>query len=227
MGAVGVLRFVIRDHFKWTQPVELLGHSFGSTICFVYAAFYPDQVSKLIGIDCGRHQCVVLPNTLISSIKTAIEKTFDYEEKLVQPQYSYKELVKLSLKTRQYRLSKESCEILLGREITKLDNGKVMMSRDIRIKLKISDRLTLDDLLGLAPKIKCDVLSIQADNGVVKNDVKGDVYRKSVEYMVKNSAKSRHIILPGNHHIHLDNPEPVAKEINLFLRQCNKQFCGS
>lgn len=215
--AVCFLRFVIKHHFQWKQPVELLGHSFGSGLCFVYAALYPDQVSKYISIDCGRHQTTILPNAVVNLYKTAVEKTMIYEENKYPPQYNYKDLVELSLKAREYRLSKESCEILLSRGITELENGKVCVSRDIRTKLKDCGRFTPDELVDFASKIKCDVLSIQADKGIVKNDVKGDTYRKTVEIMITNSPKNKHIMLPGYHHIHLDNPELVANVINSFL----------
>lgn len=217
LDAVCVLRYIIKDHFKWTQPVDLLGHSFGSALSFVYAAIYPDQVSKYISIDCARHQTAELPNTVIKALKTTMEKTLEFEQKLVPPEYSYEELLDALWKGRHYQLSKESCEILLTRGMAKLENGKVYFSRDIRVKLNACGRLTLDELLELATKIKCDVLSIQAEDGVVRNDIKGDTYRKTVEVMIKNSSKSRHVILQGKHHLHLDNPEPVADLINKFL----------
>lgn len=217
MDAVCVMRFVINHHFKWKQPVELLGHSFGSSLSFVYAALYPDQVSKYISLDCSRHAMAAAPNSVVSTLNKTIEKTLDYEGIKEPPEYSYEVLLDLFYKGRKCRLKKESCDILLSRGTTLLDNGKVRFSRDVRLKLTAVASLTYDDLLELAPKIRCDVLSIQAENGVVKNDLRGDIYRKTVEDMIQNSAKSRHIVLPGGHHFHLDNPEPVAREVNAFL----------
>lgn len=216
MDGVCLIRFVISDYFKWKQPIKLLGHSFGSALSFVYAAVFPDEVLNFVSIDCSRHQMTVLPNRCAATLKETLNKIIDYEDKQ-PPEYTFDELLEKFHKGHKSRLNKETCKILLSRGTTALSNGKVYFSRDVRLKLNACERLTLEDLLELASDIKCHVLSIQAENGIVKNDIKGDIYRKTVEIMMKNSTKSEHVLLEGNHHLHLDNPVPVANEINRFL----------
>lgn len=216
MDGVCLVRFVIKDYFKWETPPVLLGHSFGSILFFVYAAIYPEAVFKYISIDCARHQMAVQSNTNISAIRNTIEKTISYEGK-TPPDYTYEELLANFCKGRKNLISVESCKVLLSRGIIERKNGKFGYSRDVRIKLNALGRLTNENLLNLAPMIKCDHLSIQASNGVVKSDLKGDIYKQTVELIMKNSPKNKHMILTGNHHIHLDSPELVADEVNKFL----------
>lgn len=217
MDGVCLVRFVINDYFKWEKPPVLLGHSFGSNIFFVYSAIFPETVSKYISIDCSRHQTAVHPNTNISALKQTIEKTLSYEEKTTPPEYTYEELLMNFRHGRKNLISIESCKLLLNRGLRELENGKFGYSRDIRLKLKAIGRLTYESLLNLAPRIKCDHLSIQASNGVVKSDSKGEIYKKTVELILKNSPKSKHVMLTGNHHIQLDSPELVAEEVNKFI----------
>ncbi|KAG8321549.1 hypothetical protein J6590_044380 [Homalodisca vitripennis] len=217
MDAVSLMRFVIRHYYKWEKPMVLLSHSFGSNLSFVYSAVYPEEVSKFISIDCARHQMFVLPGTTVSSMRNTMDKILKYEESLNPPEYSYEGLLEMLYKGRRGLISKKGCEILLSRGMSTLENGNVCLSRDVRVKLNAFGRLTEESLLKLSGRIKCDVLSIQAENGTVHNNYKGEVFKKTVEIILKNSPKSKHIIMAGNHHLHLDDPEPVAKEINKFL----------
>jgi pimeloyl-ACP methyl ester carboxylesterase len=220
MDAVCILRFIVKYHFHWSQPLILLGHSFGSNLSLVYAALYPDQVSKYISLDCSRHQMAEYADTMISSMRNTIDNMLRMEEKTKPPEYTEDELLEMTFEGRggnKGRITKEGCKTLLSRGTTKLPNGKVYLSRDPKLKLNAFGRLTPDFWVNLASRLTCDMLSIQAENGVVKNDHKGELYRKTVDIILKKNCKSKHIILPGHHHVHLDNPQLVAKEINQFL----------
>lgn len=215
--AICIIRFVIKHFYKWENPVTLMGHSFGSALSFIYSAIYPSEVSKYISIDCARHQMSVQPGANIPAMRKTIEQTLELEKKTKPPEYSEEELLERFYLGRRKLITKEACKTLLSRGTTSNADGKVHLSRDVRVKLNAVGRLPISYLLQLAPLIKCPHLSIQADNGTVKDDAKGDVYRKTVEAILKNSHLSRHVILKGNHHLHLDDPQPVADEINKFL----------
>ncbi|XP_054268714.1 probable serine hydrolase [Macrosteles quadrilineatus] len=220
MDAVCILRYMIKHHFKWSDPLVLLGHSFGSNLSFVYAALYPDQVSKYISLDCSRHHMSEDATTLIDSMRNTIDKMLSLEDKTDPPEYTEEELFDMFFKARrgpQGWTTKEGCKHLLSRGTSKLPSGKVFLSRDPKLKLNAFGRLTFESWLKLAEKITCDMLSIQAENGVVRSDSKGEFYQKTVNIILNNSPKSKHVILPGYHHVHLDNPKIVANEINNFL----------
>lgn len=218
LSAVTLLRFVIKDWYKWEKPI-LLGHSFGSNLFFFYCAAFPDEVDKYISIDCSRHQMAYRPDNVVEKLRSVIDKSLDIELKPKRPpEYTEEQLLDLFYKGRNELIPKDVCKILLSRGTTKLENGKCLQSRDIRVKLSCHGRVSFSDLVDLSSYIKCDVLSIAASKGVLKKDRKGEIYMKTIENIKKNSDKSKFLVLDGHHHIHFEKTQAVADAINDFLK---------
>lgn len=209
------LRRIVK-HFKWND-VTLMGHSLGGGICFLYAAVYPDEVKKYISIDIAspsvrdiKRSCDVLGG--------AVDKFLAYENLTPDqvPCYSYEDMLDILEDAHKGSINKESCEILLKRGMKPAgDKDGYTFTRDPRLKLAALGFLTLDQVLELASRIKCEVMNIRAVPGY-KFDVP-DHYDIVLD-KIQESAKrlDRHKV-PGTHHLHLNDGNSVAGIILDFL----------
>uniref|UniRef100_A0A1B6CI94 AB hydrolase-1 domain-containing protein n=1 Tax=Clastoptera arizonana TaxID=38151 RepID=A0A1B6CI94_9HEMI len=216
LSGVTRIRDIITSYYKWENPI-LLGHSLGSYLSFIYSASFPDEVHKYISIDCCRHFMNYDENKFLENLQQMVDKSLKYDHVDKNPlEYSYEELLDYIYIGRKKRLPKEYCEVLMRRGIKELPSKKFTFSRDSKVKQASFDYLSNEEMLQFSSNIKCEVLSIQADNGLTLHP-KGEFYLKTVASIMKNNPNNQHIILKGCHHLHLTNPKDVADEINKFL----------
>ncbi|XP_021919934.1 probable serine hydrolase isoform X2 [Zootermopsis nevadensis] len=216
--AVILLRRIV-DHFKWTK-FSVVGHSYGSTVAFVYSALYPDDVDAYVSIDCARSLMLVQEENLLDNIRNCLDRTLAIEKRLASdpPKYTYEELLELVYAGSRKSPTRDSCGVLLQRGIKESSQGERMyfLSRDPRLKPWIG-ALTEDFILACAPRIKCRVLNIRGSVGFLHGDKREEVYLRTLDLM----QRSEFYDVDGSHHLHLNNPENVAPLINKFLRGSN------
>ena len=90
-------------------------------------------------------------------------------------------------------------------------NGGYTWRSDPILKSKSRHYFTEEQAQAFIKEITAPVLLIEAEH--TEKDYWYELLQKRMPY-VKNL---QHQIVPGGHHLHLDNPEPVAMAIREFL----------
>lgn len=197
-----------------------MGHSLGGALSFMYAACFPDEVSKFISFD-------IAGPTVRDHIKLAsqtgdcIDKMLNYEtlpESKV-PCYTYEEMIDLVLDAYQGSVDLESVKILMQRGMAPapehLHKNGYHFSRDLRLKISMMGMFSEEQVLIYASQIRCEVLNIRACPGMCFGDP--TVYPKVIDKIREGAKRVVYEEVEGTHHVHLVNPERVSEIVTEFL----------
>nr|XP_025873079.1 serine hydrolase-like protein 2 isoform X1 [Vulpes vulpes] len=208
---------------KWKR-FSLLSHSFGGIIGGMFSCIFPEMVDKLILLD-------TLPFTMdpkgmenmLTNRRGAIEhmlqaEAFQKPRQVVKPE----EMLQRFLKNNNH-LNEECGRLLLQRGTTQVATG-LMMNRDRRVGLVEYSVpfLTRELLVHSIKQLQAQVLLIKASQGYF--NVERDVSDKSVMLLVLDTLRSvlkeqfQYMEVPGNHYVHLNQPQNVADIISAFLQ---------
>ncbi|XP_073836280.1 probable serine hydrolase isoform X2 [Musca autumnalis] len=203
--------------YKW-EKVSLLGHSMGGSTVFHFASFFPDRVDMIISLDLIKtsyRPAKIVP----SNYATAIEKALRDNDRLLNalpnsepPSYTFQQCETMLFESTHNSVELENCKYILERNVTKshLYPDKYFFSRDGRVKYLLN--------LNLVQQIPYLVIK----GGKSKNP--GSVAFELDDYMANNNKNFESYIYPyGTHHLHLNNPKPVAQLIIGFLQKHDRQ----
>ncbi|XP_020794212.1 serine hydrolase-like protein [Boleophthalmus pectinirostris] len=202
---------------QWDR-FSIIGHSMGGNIAGMYSALYPEMVDAVVLLD----SFGFLPTDqkeIAKAMKQGIEELLMFEKKSEEKKekiYTYEEAVKRLLEANP-TLSNESVQILLERGLVKTDGG-FTFSRDFRINLKNIVRISLEQSLEMQSRIQATVLVILAEDGFEK--MFSEEQQKKFSALLQGFRDRNHkvVTVPGDHHVHLNNPEYVAPLVSDFLQ---------
>ncbi|XP_073997765.1 probable serine hydrolase isoform X2 [Rhodnius prolixus] len=212
-------RYLLKHLYKWDKDLVLMGHSFGSSVIFNYAAIYPEEVSKMINIDCGRYINASSLSGFIKETRKSLDGFLDTEKIFDIKAYNFDDCVNHMMKVRnslKLPVSQEKCILLAIRGTSNLGNGKYYFSHDRRFRNSSLGRNSFSYNLALASRIKCSVLNIRC-TGRLRNEDYLHEEEKHVKVMNEYCPSFFDLVLEGSHHIHLENPKAIAPHINKFL----------
>lgn len=210
----------IQTHYEWNK-ISFLSHSLGSIYSFVYSCIFPDDVDFYIGLDNLKPVSINVAKSHKNAPK-AIEQFFknDSLPEDTTPKYTEKALIERWCKDTNNSVTEESVKILLKRGAVKTEDGLCKLLRDPKLKGDLLFGNTHADNLQLANNIKCNVLIIKATNSTYW-EKKERVYE--ILDVVKRKAKYvEYHYLQGTHHLHMNNPEILARVIKDFLEKIEK-----
>lgn len=210
-----VLRRIVK-HFKWDK-IQIIGHSLGGAIAFMYAAAYPTEVDRYVSIDIAS-PAVRDPKEMVSSIGTSVDRFLKYETLTEEsmPSYEYKEMIDLVYDAYNGSVTRPSCEILMKRGMRRAPNAKgYSFTRDLRLKVSSLGFVTFEQVMELASRITCSVMNIRGNPGM-KWTIP-EHYDQVLDEITKTAKRMERHVLPGTHHLHLNNAETVAPLIRKFL----------
>ncbi|XP_071447020.1 probable serine hydrolase [Hetaerina americana] len=211
-----VLRHVVK-YFKWNK-IYLLGHSMGSAYGYLYAAVFPDEVEKYIGLDLARPMAID-PYALVLEAQNIIDRCLNNDHLSMGsgPKFSYDELMSRLFTGYQGSLSEESCKVLLKRGAVKFCDGKYCYSRDPRLSRSTNDlsAFPISHINRMAVNIKCEVLNIRGKSGA--SFIPLDQYYNALELMKISAKRFEFYEVEGSHHFHLNEPSETAALISQFL----------
>lgn len=209
----------ISKHFEW-KKVNLIGHSLGGALSFMYAACFPDEVDKFISID--------IAGPTVRDHKKNAEMTGDCIDKFLKyetlpesktPCYEYEEMIDLVLDAYEGSVTRESVKILMNRGMSPapkhLNKKGYHFSRDLRLKVSLMGMFSMEQVVSYAERIKCEVLNIRALPGMVFENT--DYYPTVIEAMKKSAKRLVYEEVTGTHHLHLNTPERISDIISEFL----------
>ncbi|XP_069386345.1 serine hydrolase-like protein isoform X2 [Paralichthys olivaceus] len=200
------------------RKFSMIGHSMGADIAGMFAALYPEMVDALVFLD----SYGFLPTDskeMYKVLRQATEETIQFEKKTEEKKrvYTYEEAVKRLLAANP-TLSEQSAHILLERSLEQVERGFVF-SRDLRVNFKNIHRFTLEQSLEMQSRIQASVLVILAQGGVERR-FSEPAQMKFTSTLLQNFRDRNHkvVTVPGDHHVHLNNPEVIAPFVTNILQ---------
>lgn len=212
----------ITQQLKW-EKVILMGHSLGSHLSFMYSCIYPGQVESMISIDLA-HPLAARVNNWNMTLADSIEEYFKYEynheddpvANIRVPVYSEADALERLMVGHSNSLTTRSAEVLLKRGAKKQRWG-LTFRRDLRLRLTSLEMKPDDNLMSrmIDGPFRPNLLLIKAKNSPYHRPE--ELRRLYFEIFSKNCPTFREVILDGTHHLHMNDPELVATEVNKFL----------
>ncbi|XP_026335283.1 serine hydrolase-like protein 2 isoform X1 [Ursus arctos] len=208
---------------KWKR-FSLMGHSFGGIVGGTFTSIFPEMVDKLILLDTMPfgldHNGV---ENLLTYRRGAIEHMLQAEASQKPRQVASPEEMLQGFLKRNSHLSEENARLLLQRGTTEVATGLVM-NRDRRMTVPersisfVSRELFVHSIKQLQARVLL-VKAIQGYYNVRKEDTDKNVLL-FMEDMLRSILKERfqYAKVPGNHYVHLNQPEIVAGIIGAFLQ---------
>jgi len=195
------------DALGWDR-FGLLGHSMGAGISALVAGTIPERIDR----------CVLIEGTGPLSDDPAeaarrLARALRIEARKQDPNKRlFPDLDSAAERLREAATMKlESARILVARGLEARERGWTWRA-DPRLRVDSRMRLTEQQVLAFLQAIRSPVLLISASEG-------WPYERAAVQRRIDAVAELTHVELPGNHHLHLDDPEPVAAAIVGFLAE--------
>ncbi|XP_036398959.1 serine hydrolase-like protein [Megalops cyprinoides] len=206
------------EALQW-KHFSIIGHSMGGNIAGLFSAVYPEMVESVVLLD----SFGFLPTDMKEMpglLRKGIEEMIQFEKKKDEKKekiYTYEKAVE-RLMAANPSLSEQSTHILLERGSTKVEGG-VVFNRDFRINLTNIVRIGIEQSLEMQSRIQARVLAVLAEDGFQKTFSQPE-QQKYVSALLKGyTDKGGSVVtVPGDHHVHLNNPEAVAQIVTDFLQ---------
>ncbi|XP_023274893.1 serine hydrolase-like protein isoform X2 [Seriola lalandi dorsalis] len=204
------------DGLRWTN-FSVIGHSMGANVAAMFSALYPEMVDALVLLDAYGF-LPADPKEVSKVMRQGMDEMIQFEKKSEEKKrvYTYEKAVERLL-TANPTLSEQSVRILLERGLVQVEGGFVF-SRDLRVNFKNIVRITLEQSLEMQLRIQASVLVILADKAF-EAKISESNHQKLFSALLQGYRDRNHTVvtLPGDHHVHLNDPEVVAPLVSDFL----------
>lgn len=198
------------QHFNWDR-VNVIGHSLGGTLVSTYAAAFPDRIRRLVLIEALGPLTTPIDQTVPQLRKgISARSSFTCPALRIFPQREQAAQARM----RANDLSHSAAMSLVERGLVEVDGEAARGFRwasDPRLLMPSLQRYSEDQALAILDAITAPTLLIFADPE--------HPYARTaaMHTRLQRVARMQCLRLPGNHHLHLENPQPVAAAINDFL----------
>ncbi|KAM8773039.1 serine hydrolase-like protein isoform 1-T3 [Acanthopagrus schlegelii] len=207
----------IVDGLQWTR-FSIIGHSMGGNIAALFSALYPEMVDAVVLLD----TLGFIPTDLTEIPKVmrqGMDEMLQYEKKTEEKRrvYTYQKAAE-RLSAANPTLSEQSVSILLERGLVQLEGG-FAFSRDLRVNFKNIARMSFEQSLEMQARIQAPLLAVLADKGFCVTFPDFSQQRVASRLLQGYHDRSHTVVtVPGDHHVHLNNPEVVAPLVSQFLQ---------
>ena len=202
----------VADALGW-QRFAVLGHSMGGAIGSLLAAACPGRVTRLLAIEA------------IGTLAETVEQTVPRLREALAAQRALRDKrlrvfpdIDSAVRARQFAsrvpgsgLGEAEVRLLVARGLRAVDGG-YEWSSDQRLTLPTLVRMTEPQVEALLAGIDCPVRAIFADPA--QPYLADDLRRRRTHCLPRGEM----IVLPGGHHLHMQQPAEVAAAIGDFLR---------
>jgi pimeloyl-ACP methyl ester carboxylesterase len=199
------------DALGW-KSFDLLGHSMGAGIASLAAAACPERIRRLVAIE-ALGALTTPPEQTLAQLRRALAQARELGGKPLRVFSSEEEAIDARVKASG--LSREAAASLVLRGIKPVAGG-FSWSSDPRLTLASPQRFTESQVLDLLRGIEAPTLLITAPDSTVK-PVAPAAFAARIAGVPNIEVRE----LSGGHHLHLENPLPVAREIRDFLLAAN------
>ena len=194
------------DFLGW-ERFSLLGHSMGAGVATYLAGTIHEKIDYVILIE-GIGSIVQKPEKMPEDFRESAIQWMSRSKKQL-PIYPD---IESAVKARHQvgGILKSSVRPLVERGLRPVNGGYTWRSDPI-LKSKSRHYFTEEQAQAFIKEIAAPVLLIEAQH--TDRDYWYELLQKRLPYV----NNLQHQIIPGGHHLHLDNPEPVAMAIREFL----------
>lgn len=190
------------------KSVTLLGHSLGGAVGTLFAGAFPEKVAELVLIEAF--------GPIPSRDHEAQRRLREHVERRLllndrdMPVYAKPEKA-VRARLMATPMAESSARLIVERNLAETAEGWTWRT-DQRLTLPSPQRFAEPQVTNILQQITCPTLLITAEEGMLHS---GGVF--PVTKRLGAVAHLQHRAIPGNHHLHMDTPEPVAALINDFL----------
>lgn len=188
------------------QSFILMGHSMGGIISTIYGSCFPEHVSQLISIESfgpmtkdTQSSPTQLRDSIVSRLKS--------QQSEAKHPSSIERTVEARAKVGDIKL--ESARLLITRNIRE-ENEQLFFNTDRRLRTFSSFRMTESQAEAFVRNIQCPTLVIIGTQGYESMRI---ILHKRLDWIEDLTVAE----CEGHHHLHMDNPQPVAEKIVEFL----------
>jgi len=185
----------------------LVGHSLGGAIATFVAAADPSIVTHLILLDGLGPRTEVASKAAIQWSK-AIRRSQTTHTKVSSKIHPNIEAM-IDARLQVNRISREGARLIVERNAVEVNNG-FRWGTDPRLLWPSPQYMTEEQVLTILRANKVPTLLAMAKDGYLQS-------RAETADRIKAILNIRVVEFQGDHHFHLDDPEPIAKKINLFI----------
>ena len=189
------------------ESFSLLGHSMGAGVATYLAGTLQEKIDNVILIE-GIGSIVQKPEKMPEDFRESVIQWMRRSKKQLPIYPDIESAVKV--RHQVGGILKSSVRPLVERGLKPVNGGYTWRS-DSMLKSKSRHYFTEEQAQAFIKEITAPVLLIEGEN--TEKDYWYELLQKRMPH-VKNL---QHQIVPGGHHLHLDNPEPVAMAIREFL----------
>lgn len=198
VGALGLQRF------------DLIGHSMGGAIASLLAAAYPERIDHLVLIEAlgplARPSAVAADD-----LRRAIDARLALDEKQLKVHPDRASAVRLRMQANG--LSEAAADTLIERALMPAPGGGYVWRSDPRHTLPTPIRGTESQYLSFLGAITAPTLLVFADPPTPY------LHGHDADRRIEALRPRQLLRLPGNHHLHLEHPAPVAEAVAAFLAE--------
>lgn len=195
------------DSLGWDRFL-LLGHSMGAALATLVAAVAPERISHLMLID-GLGPISAQQEDACTTLKTSLRQEQALAEKRKPIYASPEEAVRA--RHAVGGISEVAVQTLVKRGLEPCEGGFTWRT-DPSLRVKSRHYFTEDQVRSFVKALECPVLAIEAAQTTL------EYWRDLIRERSKLVPQVTHTVVPGQHHLHLDDPEPTAAVIAEFLQ---------
>jgi pimeloyl-ACP methyl ester carboxylesterase len=193
------------DALGW-ERFALIGHSMGAGIASLIAASFPQRVERLVLIE-GLGPWGDDPKDCASHLAEATRQILAPSEARQRRYPSLEPMVAARMKAGD--LDEAAARLLVERN-SGLDEGGLFWRTDPRLRYRSPIYITEEQVQGFLPRVSAPTLFIRDADRVVPAQYNWDARERMI-------AGLRVVRLTGGHHLHMQNPGPVAEAIRAFF----------
>jgi len=190
---------------NWSR-FSLIGHSMGAGIASLIAASFPERVERLVLIE-GLGPWGDDPNDCASHLAEATQQILAAPETKKRYYSSLEPIIRARMQAGN--LGKTAARLLVERNTTSDSNG-VYWRTDPRLRYRSPIYITEEQVQAFLPCIKAPTLFIRD----IERIVPAQYNWNQRETLIANLQVVK---LSGGHHLHMENPAPVAEAIRDFF----------
>lgn len=196
----------IADALGW-ERFRLLGHSMGAGIASLVAAACPARVERLLAIE-ALGALAEAPERTVARLRDAVAATRALPGKSLRVFPDMAAPVRARMQAND--LSEPVARLLVERGVVPVEGGFIWSS-DRRLTLPTMQRMTEPQVRALVAGIECPARVIFADPA---QPYLPDPLRRERTGLL---PRGELVVLPGGHHLHMEDPVGVAGAIGDFL----------
>ena len=208
----------IADALGWDR-FALLGHSMGAGIASLVAAASPQRITRFLAIE-ALGALPETPERTVTRLREAVAATRALAGKRLRTFPSLEMAVRARMQAGALGVSETAARLLVerGARAVHPDQGPggYEWSSDPRLTLPTMVRMTMEQVRNLIAGIECPTRVIYADPP--QPYLPEPLRSENVALL----PRGERVIVPGTHHLHMEQPAVVAAAIGDFLARADE-----